>query len=109
MPRAIVLNTASKAGTTGGTFADTLTANSGDSLAIPNLQNGQGRIMSMWGVDSDAVAEVALTAGRVESIHDPTYGIRMNLPVLTGGLAGSGPPAASPVLTPPNFTDCFTS
>ena len=76
MPRAVVLNTASKANTTGGTFADTLTANSGDSLTIPNLQSGKGRILRMWGIDSDSVAEVAMTAGRVESVHDPQFGIR---------------------------------
>ena len=37
MARAVVLNTASKANCGGGSFADTLSANSGDSLAIPNL------------------------------------------------------------------------
>jgi hypothetical protein len=88
MPRAVVLNTASKANTTGGTFADTLTANSGDTLTIPNLQSGQGKIISMWGIDSDAVAEIALTDGRVESVHDPQYGIRFNIPAVALGGAG---------------------
>ena len=37
MPHAIVLNSASKASLTGGSFADTLTANGGDSLTIPNF------------------------------------------------------------------------
>lgn len=106
MPRAIVLNTASKAGTTGGTFADTLTANSGDSLTIPNLQNGQGKIINMWGTDSDSVAEVALTAGRVESIHDPTYGIRFNIPSVA--LGGAGTAAAYPMISEPNYIDVFT-
>jgi hypothetical protein len=106
MPRAVVLNSASKANTTGGTFADTLTANSGDSLSIPNLQSGQGKILRMWGVDSDAVAELALTAGRVESIHDPQYGIRMNIPALA--LGGAGTAAAFPLIEPPNYIDVFT-
>ena len=43
MPHALVLTTASKAATTGGTFADTLTANSGDSLAVSNYVNGGAR------------------------------------------------------------------
>lgn len=106
MPRAVVLNTASKANTTGGSFADTLTANSGDSLAIPNLQSGQGKILRMWGIDSDSVAEIALTDGRVESIHDPQYGIRFNIPALA--LGGAATNAAFPMLEPPNSIDVFT-
>jgi hypothetical protein len=106
VPRAIVLNTASKAGTTGGTFADTLTANSGDSLTIPNLQSGQGKIMRMWGIDSDSVAEIALTAGRVESIHDPTYGIRFNIPAIA--LGGAATNSAFPMIEAPNYIDVFT-
>jgi hypothetical protein len=106
MPRALVLNTASKAAITGGTFADTLTANSGDSLTIPNLQSGQGKIISMWGIDSDSVAEVALTAGRVESIHDPTYGIRFNIPAIA--LGGAATNSAFPMIEAPNYIDVFT-
>lgn len=106
MPRAVVLNTASKASTTGGTFADTLTANSLDTLAIPNLQSGKGRILRMWGMDSTSVAELALTAGRVESIHDPQFGIRFNIPALA--LGGAGKPAAVPLIEPPNYIDVYT-
>ena len=106
MPRAVVLNSASKAGTTGGTFADTLTANSGDTLAIPNLQTGKGRVMRMWGIDSDSVMELALTAGRVESIHDPQYGIRFNVPALA--LGGAASVAALPMIEPPNYIDVYT-
>ena len=106
MPRAIVLNTASKASTTGGTFADTLTANSGDSLAIPNLQSGQGKIIRMWGIDSANVGELALTAGRVESVHDPQFGVRFNIAPNVGGSAGS--PAAVPMIEAPNYLDVFT-
>src|SRR5207237_10107104 len=85
MPHALVLNTASKANTTGGTFADVLTANSGDSLAIANFINGGARIVKMWGIDSDAVAELALTDTRSDSVHDPQYGVRMNIPALVPG------------------------
>ena len=106
MPRAIVLNSASKAATTGGTFADTLTANSGDTLTIPNLQTGQGRIIQMWGIDSDSVAEIALTDGRVESVHDPQYGIRFNIPAIA--LGGAATNAAFPMIEPPNWIDVFT-
>lgn len=106
MPRAIVLNTASKGSTTGGTFADTLTANSGDSLTIPNLTSGQGQIVRMWGNDSAHVAEIALTDGRVESVHDPTYGIRFNLPSVA--LGGVGTNEAFPMIEPPNYIDVFT-
>lgn len=106
MPRAVVLNSASKSSTTGGTFADTLTANSGDTLTIPNLQSGQGKIVSMWGIDGTSVAEVSLTDGRVESVHDPTFGIRFNLPSTAGG--GAGKNYALPMITPPNYIDVFT-
>jgi hypothetical protein len=85
VPHALVLNTASKAGTTGGTFGDVLTANSGDSLAIANFVNQGARIVKMWGIDSDAVAELALTDSRWESVHDPQYGVRFNIPALIPG------------------------
>src|SRR5438105_2864443 len=106
MPHAVVLSSASKANTTGGTFGDTLAVNSGDSLAIPNLQNGKGRIIRMWGIDSDAVAEVALTATRVDSVHDPQYGVRFNIPALA--LGGAGLSAAFPLIEPPNYLDVYT-
>ena len=106
MPRAVVLNSASKASLTGGSFADTLTANSGDSLTIPNLQSGQGRILKMWGGDSASVCEVALTDGRVESVHDPQYGVRFNLPKAPFGSTAGG--KAFPMIEPPNYLDVFT-
>ena len=89
MPPAIILNTASKANTTGGTFADTLTANSGDSLAIANFVTGGAEIFKMWGIDSDSVAELALTDTRTDSIHDPQFGLRFNVPALIPGGAAS--------------------
>src|SRR6266850_7563876 len=104
MPHAVVLNTASKAGTTGGTFADTLTANSLDSLSIPFF-NGAGRILKMWGMDSDAVAELALTDSRVDSIHDPQYGIRFNIASLIPG--GAATVGAHALLRPPSEVQVF--
>lgn len=106
MPHAIVLNTASKASTTGGTFADTLTANNLDSLSVPSLQSGEGRIINMWGIDSASVAELALTSNRPESTHDPQFGIRFNIAPNIGGSAGS--PAAVPLVTPPNDVRIFS-
>ena len=91
MPQALILNTASKAGTTGGTFADTLSANSGDSLSIPLTADNENYIHSMWGIDSDSIAELALTDSRTDSIHDPQYGVRSNIPALIpGGAAAVG-------------------
>lgn len=99
MPRAVLLNTASKASLTGGTFADTLSANSLDSLSIPNLPSGQGKVVRMWGIDSASVAELALTNTRFESIHDQTFGLRYNIPATAFG--GAGAPAAFPLIEPP--------
>lgn len=106
MPRAVVLNTASKASTTGGTFADTLTANNLDSLNVPSLQSGEGKIIRMWGIDSASVAELSLTSNRPETTHDPQFGIRFNIPPNVGGSAGS--PAAAPLLEPPNAIRTFS-
>lgn len=106
MPRAVVLNSAGKNNCTGGTFADTLTAFSLDSLTIPVLQTGKGKIVRMWGIDSDNLMELALTDGRVDSIHDPTFGIRFNNPALS--LGGAAAAAAFPMLEPPNYIDVYT-
>jgi hypothetical protein len=106
VPHAVVLNSASHANTGGGTFADTLTANSGDSLAVPNFINGGARIFKMWGIDSDAVAELALTDSRTDSIHDAQYGIRANIPALIpGGAAAIGSHA---ILEPPSKVPVFS-
>src|SRR5438132_2214444 len=116
MPHALVLTTASKANTSGGTFADTLSANSGDSLAVPNFINGGARIVKMWGIDSDSVAELALTATRWDSTHDPQYGVRLNMPALIpGGAAVVGshdlidPPSNIPVFPGDTLTFTVTS
>lgn len=93
MPTALVLNTASKAGTTGGTFADTLTANSGDSLTVANYdapatQSG-AYVTEMWGIDSDSVAEIAVTLSRQQSVNDQSRGVRFNIPALVPSGAAS--------------------
>lgn len=106
MPHALVLNTASKANTTGGTFADTLTANSGDSLSISNFTNGGARIVSMWGIDSDSVMEVAVTDGRFDSIHDPQYGVRFNVASLIPG--GAAVVGAHTMLDAPETIDVYS-
>jgi len=89
LPHAIILNTASKANTTGGAFADDLAANSGDSLAVSQFSNGGARVLAAWGIDSDSVAELAWKNTRIESIHDEQYGLRFNIPALTPGGAGT--------------------
>jgi hypothetical protein len=89
MPPAIILNTASKASTTGGTFADTLTANTRDSLGIPLTNDSNNHIFKMWGDDSAHVMELALTDNRTDSIHDPTFGVRQNFAALAPGSAGT--------------------
>ena len=88
MPRAVILNTAFKAGTTGGTFADSLAANSGDSMTVANYQSGGARIIEMWGIDSDSVAELELLSTRPETSHDSVHGIRVLIPsIALGGAA----------------------
>ena len=88
MGRAIVLSTASKANTTGGAFADNLTANSGDSLAVANFENGQAWIREAWAIDSDSVAEIEVIYTRPKSTHDQAHGFRANVPALAlGGAA----------------------
>jgi hypothetical protein len=113
---AVILNTASKANTTGGAFADTLTANTGDSLSIPNFVNGGARIFSMWGIDSDSVAELALTLTRYESVHDSQRGVRIQIPALTPGGAATvaahnllGPDFSIPVFSGDSITMTVTS
>jgi hypothetical protein len=89
MPPAIVLNTASKTNTTGGTFADVLTANSGDTLGIPFTGDNENYIFKMWGSDNLNVAELALTNTRTDSVHDPQFGVRSNIASLIPGGAGN--------------------
>jgi hypothetical protein len=91
MGRALVLTTASKANTTGGTFADTLTANSGDSLAVANFNDGQANLLEMWGNDSTSVMEGQMIYTRPQSTHDQSHGFRFqNASLLAGQAAKVG-------------------
>lgn len=96
MPLAVVLTTCSKAGTTGGTFADTLVANTGDSLAVANFNNGGASILEAWGMDSTSVAEIQMIYTRPESTHDQQHGVRWQVQSLFPG--GAGKPAAQEFL-----------
>lgn len=96
MPRAIVLNTASKANLTGGTFADTLTANSQDALAVANFDTGQAWIREAWAIDSDSAMELQVIYTRPESTHDQSHGFRAQIPAIA--LGGAATNAAFNVL-----------
>jgi len=89
MGRALVCTSASKANTTGGTFADNLTANSQDSLSIPYFSNGGAKIVDMWAIDSTSVAELQVLATKPESTHDQSHGVRFSIPSLVPGGANS--------------------
>jgi len=91
MPRAYVLTSASKANTTGGTFADSLTANSQDSLAVANFNDGEANLLEFWGNDSTSVMEVSLVYTRPQSTHDQNRGLRVqNASLLAGQAAKVG-------------------
>lgn len=87
MGRALVLTSASKATTTGGTFADSLSANSGDSLSVANFNTGQANLLEMWGNDSTSVMEGQLIYSRPQSTHDQSHGFRFQNASLIAGQA----------------------
>lgn len=87
MGRALVLTTASKASTTGGTFADTLTANSNDSLSVANFNTGQANVLEAWGNDATSVMEVSWVFTRPQSTHDQSRGLRLQNASLIAGQA----------------------
>ncbi len=89
MGRALVCTSVSKANTTGGTFADTLTANGTDSTTVNYFSDGQAKIVDMWGIDSDSVAELEVISTKPESTHDQSHGIRFSIPALVPGGAAS--------------------
>lgn len=89
MPYAQVLTTAYVANATGGTFADALAANSGDSLSVSNYTNGGSRIFNMWGIDSDNACEVEYYYTRPESTYDQSHGVRTQIPALFPGGAAN--------------------
>jgi hypothetical protein len=80
MPRAVVLTTAYKANATGGTFADALAANSGDSLSVSAFTNGGARVLEAWAIDSDSVCEIEWFYTRPQSTADQVHGLRSNVP-----------------------------
>lgn len=89
MPYAVVLSSAFKTGITGGAWADTLAAGTGDSLSVANYDTGGARIIEAWGIDSDSVMEGRFVFSRPESTHDQQYGMRFNIPALIPGGAGT--------------------
>jgi hypothetical protein len=89
MGYANVCVSASKANTSGGTFADSLSANGTDSLNIAVFTNGKAKVLNMWGIDSDSVAELEVISTRPESTHDQLHGIRFEIPSLVPGGAAS--------------------
>ena len=89
MPRAFVLTTASKANTSGGSFADSLSANTNDTLAVGNFQNGQAKITEMWAIDSDSAMECSFVYSRPLATHDQVRGFRFNVPALFPGGAAN--------------------
>jgi len=106
MGYALILNTASKANLTGGTFADNLTANAQDSLSVPQFNNGGARITHAWGIDSDSVMEGEWLYTRYESVHDQQHGLRFEIPSLTPG--GAAAVAAHTIVKPPFQVDLFS-
>jgi hypothetical protein len=107
MPYAQVLTTASKANLTGGAFADTLVANSGDSLAVANYDSGGARILELWGMDDASVMEGQLIYTRPESTHDQQHGYRFECASLLPG--GAGKQAAQDFLPGYGYIDVFKS
>lgn len=89
MGYAVVCVNASKANTTGGTFADSLSANGTDSLNIAVFQDGQAKVINMWGIDSDSVAELEVISTRPQSTHDQLHGIRFEIAALLPGGAAA--------------------
>jgi hypothetical protein len=91
--RALVCNSAGKLNITGGTFADTLSAVSPDSLSVANYDapadQAGAQVLEMWGMDSNSVAEIAVTLSRQQSVNDQTRGVRFNIPALIPGGAGT--------------------
>jgi hypothetical protein len=102
-----ILNTASKANITGGAFADVLTANSGDSLAVANYGNGGARVLEAWAIDNASVCEISWVYTRPGSTHDQQRGVRRMIPGTTyGAVAARG---ALPILAGAETIDLYKS
>jgi len=95
VPYAQVWTTTSVASTTGGTFADTLAANTGDTTNVANYGNALGpngsgaRILEAFGIDSAHVGEIQMIYTRPESTHDQQHGWRSSLPATAFNAAGN--------------------
>jgi hypothetical protein len=79
MGYAQVLTTAFVAGATGGTFADSLAAGTGDSVAVANYAQGGARILEAWANDNAHVAEGEMIYTRPEATHDQQHGWRFSI------------------------------
>lgn len=85
MPYAQIWTTAAIASATGGTFADSLTANTGDSTNVANYGQANGpsgsgaRILEAYAIDSAHVGELAVIYTRPESTHDQQHGWRSSI------------------------------
>ena len=88
MPYAQVLTSMSKANATGGTFADALSANTGDSASVANFDSGGARVLEAWAVDDTSAAEFSFVWTRPEASHDQSRGIRVSIPGVQGPGAG---------------------
>jgi hypothetical protein len=89
VPYAQILTTVSKKDATGGTFADTLTANSQDSAAVANFNTGGARVLEAWGLDASNVSEISWVYTRPEATHDQQRGLRLMIPGSTFGAVGA--------------------
>lgn len=79
MPYAQVLTTAFVASASGGTFADSLAAGTGDSVSVANYATGGARWLEAWAIDSAHVAELEVIYSRPEATHDQQHGWRSSI------------------------------
>jgi hypothetical protein len=113
MGYAHVWTTTSVASTTGGTFADTSVANSGDSTSVANfgtatLPNGMGaRIVDAFGIDSVHTGELEVYYTRQLSTHDQQHGWRSQ--VMAAAFNTAGHVKAVRLLTGPDQVELFPS
>lgn len=95
VPYAQIWTTTSVASTTGGTFADTSVANTGDTINVANYGNAQGlngsgaRILEAFAIDDAHVGEIAVFYTRPESTHDQQRGWRSSVAATAFGATGS--------------------
>lgn len=113
MGYAHVWTTAFNASTSGGTFADNLTANTGDSLAVANfgtatLQNGMGaRIVDAFAIDSAHTGELEVYYTRPLSTHDQQHGWRSQ--IMAAAFNTVGHVKAVRILQGPDQVELFRS